>query len=434
MIQRLIVILLAVYLSAVVFAPPIPGNEWLRYDDIILLFAAAVAVLPRLKSRSPKSSSSGHVIMILVFVYLILLTILFSSLLAGFSYNYNYNGLVKELLRLGKYILVVFLALSIVERSHRRIVTYWIVGLAILVVVTQIAQYFGSVHFNQSFAQFYGDLHHFDIAIFAGSRERGIFYAGGPFANPNVASSFLIIPLLYLMPQGFIRNQDKKLYSYKERMLFFAITLVLFAGILLTDTRAAMIAVLIAASFYLLIGQTGKGRIAGLFVVIVPLVLFMLIAQTLLIKEPFVDHIMNAFTGGSMSVKMMAFQNGLSQLSDSGYWWGYGADSGPHVDFEIALLIMWYGLPGIFVFSLFYLGMMWAVLKHKETFDEWQAIFAIIMTSSLMNLSQSTYLTVRVFPIFIVFILMNFSAGMLEREKKTSHPSTMQTSVDMVSR
>jgi hypothetical protein len=424
MLQRLLAFLLIIYLSAVVFAPPITASGWLRIDDIILVFAALLSILPRLKSK--KRSTSSLVLAIVVFVYLILLIMLLSTLMAGFYTRYEYGGLLKELLRLGKYLLVVFLAFSVEKKSYRKFITYWVIGLSVLVVVTQIAQYVGGMRFNQLFAQLYGGHSHVEVALNPLSREGGFFFAGGPFANPNVASSFLIIPFVlsfYYVFRGFDKSPDNYLNTGKMRIIFVFVTFFIFIGILLTDSRAAIVTLPVVTFFFLYLSRSGEGRIASFVVAVAPLTILLLLAPFVTNKGPIVAQISEGIgDGGSLAVKMTSFRNGLQQMSDNRYWWGFGAGTGPHVDFELALFVMWYGVPGLLVYLFFWISMMLGVVKSRAQFRDWQAIVAIILAFFLVNFSQSTFLNVRVFPIFIVIFLMNFNRENPVRERQ-EHPA-----------
>ena len=422
MIRWLILILLIAYVTAVVFAPPITGFEnSLRYDDGILLVAAAVALLSRLKSRSFNASDPGLIKFVMVLIYLILMAMLFSSLLTSMFAKFDYGGLVKELLRLGKYVLVVFLALVIVEERHRRIITYWIIGLGIMVVFTQIAQYVGGLRFNQIFSEFYGEHRHFAAALGGRSRELGYFFAGGPFGNPNVAGSFLIIPfylVLFFVFSELPNNFSEERFSLKTQLFLIAALFLLFIGFLLTDSRAVIITVPIVATFYLIISGGVKSRLINIFVVILPLTILLLLAPYSTNRAFFVDQIVEGFTGGSMTIKMGLFKNAVYQLADKGQWWGFGPDSGPRVDFEMGTFVTWYGLPGLVVYLLFWLGLMWGVLRYKDVFDQWQAILGIIFAAFLVNFSQGTYLNIRVFPVIIIIILMNISRERLVKNNQ----------------
>jgi hypothetical protein len=418
MLQRLLVFLLLLYVTAVVFAPPITASGWLSIDDAILVFAALLSILPRLKSKG--GYNSKLVVMIVAFAYLILLIMLLSTLMAGFYTHYEYSGLFKEILRLGKYLLVVFLALSIAEKRYQQFITYWVIGLGILVVITQIAQYAGGMGFNQIFAQFYGGHPHFSVALNPLSREGGYFFAGGPFANPNVASSFLIIPFVlsfYYVFRGFDKSLDNNLNSGKMRIIFIFVTFFIFLGILLTDSRAAIVTLPVVMLFFLYMSRSSEGRIVSFVAVVVPLTILLLFAPAITNKGPIFAQISEGLgDGGSFAVKMTSFQNGLQQMGENRYWWGFGAGDGPHVDFELALFVMWYGVPGLLVYLLFWVTMILGVVKYRAQFRDWQAIVAIILAFFLVNFSQSTFLNVRVFPIFIVIFLMNFNREKIVRE------------------
>jgi hypothetical protein len=409
MIQRLLAFLLILYISAVVFAPPITESGWLRIDDIILVCAASLSILSRLRSRN--RSNSSIVLAISIFVYLILLIMLLSTFMAGFNSHFEYDGVIKELLRLGKYLLVVFLALSIQEKKYRRFVIFWVFGLAIMVVVTQIGQYGGGMRFNRMFAQFYGGHQQYGVALNPLSRELGFFHAGGPFGNPNVASSFLIIPFVlsfYYVVRGFEDNPGTDGNTRKERIFSAIVTFMVFIGILLTDSRAAVVTIPVIMLFFLYVSGSNKGRIVSLMAVVAPLMILLLVAPFITNTGPIFDRITEGVEdGGSLAIKMTAFRNGVQQMSDSHYWWGFGAGTGPHVDFEFAQFVIWYGLPGLIVYLLFWISMMVAIIKSKEQFSDWPALVAIIIAFFLVNFSQSTFLNARVFPIFIVIFLMN---------------------------
>jgi hypothetical protein len=431
MLQRLLAILLILYITAVVFAPPITENGWLRIDDIILVFAAILSILPRLKSST--HSNPGLVWAILVFVYLILFIMLLSTLMAGFYAHYEYDGLIKELLRLGKYLLVVFLALSIQEKRYRRLITYWVIGLGVLVVSTQIAQFVGGMRFNQIFAQFYGGHSHYSIALSPLSRERGFFFAGGPFGNPNVASSFLIIPFVlsfYYVFSGFDNKPGDDLHAGRRRIIFVLVTFLIFIGILLTDSRAAIITIPVVTLFFLYMSRSDKGRVFSFVLVVVPLTILLLFSPFITNTGPIFARISEGIgDGGSFAIKMTSFRNGVQQMSEHRYWWGFGAGTGPHVDFELAHFVMWYGLPGFFVYLLFWVGMVLGVVRSKSQFYDWQALVAIIAAFFLVNFSQSTFLNVRVFPIFIVILLMNANREKFVERRQESQIASSSNSL-----
>jgi hypothetical protein len=431
MVQRLLAFLLILYISAVVFAPPITASGWLRIDDVILVFAALLSILPRLKSK--KSANSNLILAILAFVYLILLIMLLSTLMAGFYTQYEYGGLVKELLRLGKYLLVVFLALSTQEKRYRQFITYWVIGLGILVVITQIAQYVGGMHFNQMFAHFYGEHHQFSVTLNPLSRERGYFHAGGPFGNPNVASSFLIIPFvlaLFYVFRGFDKVPGDNAFFDKGRLVFIIVTFIIFIGILLTDSRAAIVTLPVVVLFFLYMSRSSEGRVVSFVAIVVPLTILLLLAPYITHKGPIFAQISEGLgDGGSLAIKMTSFRNGVQQMSENRYWWGFGAGTGPHVDFELALFVMWYGVPGLLVYLLFWISMMLGVVKSRGQFRDWQAIVAIILAFFLVNFSQSTFLNVRIFPIFIVIFLMNINSENLVLGRQEYQTSPLPKSI-----
>jgi hypothetical protein len=409
MLQRILVFLLILYLSAVVFAPPITESGWLRIDDMILVVAAVLSVLSRFRSRSHSNSGLGWAIFVLT--YLLLLILLLSTLMAGFNSQFEYDGVTKELLRLGKYILVVFLALSIQEKKYRRFVIFWVFGLAVMVVFTQIGQYGGGMHFNQLFAQFYGGHQQYGVALNPLSRELGFFHAGGPFGNPNVASSFLIIPFVlsfYYVIRELDVNPGTDTNTGKERIISVIVTFMVFIGILLTDSRAAVVTIPVVILFFLYMSRSNKGRVISFTAVVAPLLILLLVAPFITNTGPIFARISEGVgDGGSLAIKMTAFRNGVQQMSDGHYWWGFGAGTGPHVDFELAHFVIWYGLPGLIVYLLFWTSMIVGIIKSKAKFSDWQALVAIIIAFFLVNFSQSTFLNVRVFPIFIVIFLMN---------------------------
>lgn len=427
--NKLLAFLGSLYILAVVFAPPLAGesSELVRYEDFIIIVAAIVAWLTTFHSWDKRVFPPFTAL--LVVTYLLILLILVSSSLNSLSAEwFDFDGMYKELFRLAKYTPVVFVYANIKSEPYQKLIRRTIMLAGVGTVGVQLFQYFGSPAMNRSLADFYGGGIHFSPASSA-SKGPDYFYAGGPFANPNVAGAFLLIPF-GLATWQLVSAYGESDLEYKLTNLrgLFVILMpaVLFTGLVLTRSRVALAAALALIIMCLRLSTRSIGGSASkiLLAILIGLLVVTGPWSPFAIGLPGLDDYRQGFEeGGSLAAKMQILQRNFAGVENVVL--GLGPHGGTQIDFEYGYFLIWYGPLGIIVYALLWWVILGSLFKYRDYYQDWQALVVISIGILLSNISQTSFLNSRMFPIFIAVYFLHVKWDAWPR--KTSVPSLVES-------
>lgn len=423
-VARILLFLGCLYLLCLVFAPSLdlgPGGI-IGYHDIVLALAAPFSVLNVL--ANPKVQRVIHATRTCLFIglYLFSLHVMVSTLANSYQGLPNLPGMYKELARLVEYVVVV-LVFSGIPSDGRPTIRRTVLAAGAGLVILQLAQYWGSQSFNRAIARLYGNGIHFQVAVSSTSRATGGFYAGGSFANPNVAGTFLLMPWsLSLWQLRSLTRRDRQYRTTRIRGLtLIGYVLLLGAGIALTRSRATLFA---AVLILLLISLREMGlqtKLKGIrrkklgFAIVVCGAIAVVVFSMGGPASSFERFRAGFREEGSYHAKIANFREGLQEMVGWEAMFGLGPHGGPQADFEYGYFFLWYGPLGFLSYAFFWHIIVKNLIRFRKHFIAWQALLLIVMGMLLVNLSQTTFLVARIFPIFLALYLSHIRPYKLDR-------------------
>ncbi|MCD6298049.1 MAG: hypothetical protein J7M30_12940 [Deltaproteobacteria bacterium] len=411
--SRLFSSLLVLYILAVVFAPPLPDilAGWIRYDDILLVSIVIYIVIFRQSLLFKRAKAFEVSRQFFVFMYMLISTILLSWLLSNFSDN-PANLSHKEILRVLKYLLVAMLGI-IITPQEQNLAINTILCSGFITVFIQLYQLI-DIGFNNLLVTIYGSEIFYHNALSLSARQMGSFNAGATFANKNVTASFLLIP--YAISLGLMLNNTKERFSnsiLSSRWLPKGHVLGpiwLSLGLFLCVSRAGIIVMAIIFIVQVIFQHAKTRQFTFLLFLLGVGATFFYCRRTIGINK-ITDIIQGIIDKeGSLAVKMHLFSGYFSKASLGSILFGGGV-SGQSIDFEYGHLFVWYGILGLAIVGLMWLTFVRSLWLRRSYYYNWVTPFSLIIGFMFINLSQTTFLSIRIFPLLLLafFAYVNWS-------------------------
>lgn len=396
-----------------VFAPPLPGvvGESVRYDDVILIVLVILILAFRRNLVFERLQQLSAIRNFLIVMYLLILVILFSWLLNEVYYTGIANNLsTKEILRVAKYVLVMIVGVGLGYREQK-LVQNSLLWAGLATVCIQLFQYLSRTQFNEWLIRTYGAAIFYDSAISEYQREIGAFSAGATFANKNVAAAFLLIP--YAISLGLLLTGERGRSTVSPspiqwtRQTNILVSLLLGLGLVLAGSRAGLVAWVIVLVGQLVLRRLKSRTLFRTFGFLGLLaLLFVYTVRVTGITTWTPTRIMQGITDseGSLNVKAQLLAANFENMTVGSALFGYGAST-QLVDFEYGHFLVWYGFLGIVIAVLLWMTFLVSLWRDRDQYHDWITPFSIVLGYLAMNLSQTTFLSIRTFPLFLMAFL-----------------------------
>ncbi|MFA4971027.1 MAG: hypothetical protein WC683_00335 [bacterium] len=396
-----------------------------RPDDVVLVVMAGLILFRNIFSGRIVLSSKVFLIVAVFVAFLMCASFMAYLLNTFFDSGHVTTGtfglsasteLLKEYVRLIKYVLVVYV-FSNLDTNLWRAVIVTVTACCGIIIVIQLLQYFQVEGVNEALELVYGDgeqaYEKFLSLTSEGSMEMGHFRSGSIFGNPNVLGAFLVAPVLIVMMRT-IEILMVSGCSVARRAWAIIVTIFLFLGVFMTQSRAALIASLAAA----LVGLSAARKQLHLkikHVVLGVAAIIVLMSMLVLIFSGGLTRYTSKFDGersgeGSMSVKSRLTFEALSDLEVWQFAVGEGPAQSAMVDNEVGYMLLWYGFTGLVAFYMFYFVLYKVVVRRIDD-PVIQAAFTGVLAAYLfLAVSNSVFLNIKVFPIFLALLAVAASS------------------------
>ncbi len=391
--DKILVVLAAAYLILAALSPSIFSLAGIpfRIDDILLLFIFYYVVVRAFQGKSlilPKPLIGFYILALVMFSSIFLYV-------AGTGVE-KMSGFYHELFRLIKYVLVliVFVRAGRSFKDRQRILVVFF-AVSVVAVVIAVAQAFDFMGINRIITSLYrpGSVH--NVLVDSAYRSIGGLRAYSTFYNPNVFALFCLIP--FALSFAFVLR--------KVRMpLFVCLTGIFFGGILLSQSRTALLCSLFSIIVSLIIlakrSKTGRGfslKNAALVAII------MILAVAVIGSAVGLKRLGDLTTSaGSVRVRLNVASTATKEVLDQSPYLGLSTARSfaeAALDNEYLYFFYWGGAIGLLAY-LFYLVALYRFIP--KTVDPLNlAVSVIVLTFVLANFTLGTFLTEKIYTFFL---------------------------------
>lgn len=392
----LVVVLASIYLAFAVLSPSLfyIGNSAFRIDDVILLFLFGGVVLLFYDDSSliPPRVLMGFAILLIA----ILIPLLFAGF-RGWTVGISKSP-YHELFRLMKYfmVFVVFCGAGHAARDKRSLLRVFLV-LSSITVLISLAQAFNLLGINHFITSYYRPGYIGNVLVDPSYRAMGGLRAYSTFYNANVFGLFLIIPLsvcFSFVIQG------------KSRLAYVPLTGLFFAGILLSQSRTALLCGLFSLSISVIIFiKRSRGHERRLMVNVVIAVSIILISFLVLTSRIELTRIRRiAFSESSVQARGKIAKTTLTEIFEKSPIVGFSTVRLPQraLDNEYIYFLYFGGLLGLVAYVLYLVLLFRSIPKSVDVLTI--AVTAIFITFLIANLSLGTYFSERPYVLFLAVL------------------------------
>lgn len=391
--SKFLVLLLSASIFATCFPLEIPIGASIRLRvDIIILFLTALAIL--------LVFSRGRVLLmpptgIRVCFTLLLFILLFSTLCSSIAsaHVWSFGNVIHEVTRIIKYAIVflIFWFGAQYAGARESLQRAFLVS-ALAVLAVGFMQYFNVLGIDKLTIRYFSLPEY--TSIFIGYRPSGMQRVSSTFGNANILATFLLIPLGICFARAVVNRK----WSYG------ILTIVFFAGLLVTQARAIMICAILLLLTTLIIARkrsrpvSGRGPLIAILIVTILIVMSFYMITRLNLRR--VTQI--STTEGSWTIRINKMEKFGSSVYQKNPLFGLSPAKDPGEALEIDYLVSLYysGIIGLTVYIAFLYLLYKYIPKDVDSFNI--AIAAIMITFLLVNITYTTFYSERVFSLFLM--------------------------------
>ena len=393
-------LIVAVLLPPIRFPAEIPA---VRLELVIIIIAWILFVLGHFAAGKPlKLRWNPTNKWFFLFGACILVSTAYSALVMGY---YPIGRDFWEFGKLIEYFLIFALVASLnIPPEHMR--KYYIISLIIFLCSAAFgfAQYFNLFDINSWLTPYY-----------APTQIYGLIRAGrivGTTPNPNEFGALMILPAsLALTGALWLKDRNIKLFYWSALGVFGL-------AIALTLSRSALLGLLVSIFFIVLykyILSLGFNKLLRSLVLVIPVLLIIAFIVLELAPDLFflrIGRSMNLETDTSWQARLINWEDDLALWQQSPLLgWGPGKDTmSTIVDNEWLLLLRRYGLLGVAVFILWFVG-VYRTLSHIErgTKNSYTKTFCTALQATLIAyavymIPAGIYHSLQLMPILLIFL------------------------------
>jgi hypothetical protein len=394
------------------------GGPAVRYEDFILLVMVGLA-LARISVGERLNDDAMHMLRALaVLVGGFALCAILSTVTSDpydtsgdkgtFGYGRAVEG-IKEMARLLKYLLVVIGFSTLEARSWRYVVgaTFFV---CVVLVTVQILQYLGIPGLNEWVSRTYMEEETNIHVSLSDVRmlDFGEWRSGSLLVNPNDLGSFLMLPFFLFVGLSVQSRAEIRRLSKLSPTFWMVAAFVTSTGILLTQSRAAILSSLFMVFVFSVKLRKRKGQSAkiGMMLVLVGLIAIVTWILTSIgsFQRASPSAVLEGFASGSIRQKMEWTILTLSRMDALQVVFGIGPSTTFTVDNELGYVVAWYGAVGMFLYVLF----MRALYLTPRRLSSDQTLAAILETALVACLLTGTsgafLLNNRIFPFYLALM------------------------------
>jgi len=416
--RRVWIILACLWIVAASLGPDIPLGEGLlklRPEDTLTVLMSGLALLKLLTGRVRRNTMD--VLFRIVLFALGLGIIATLSLLLQTSSGGNVRieegtfgfgqqqELLKEIIRFGKYI-VVAVAFSQVPRQAWKAVLTVLMASSLIMIGIQVIQYLAAERINPWLADFYasGSPHASWVYSEGWAKEAGQFRAGSVMNNANVFGAYLIAPFFLFAMLFFESLNVTSKEIRRSRFLWLAMSGIVWLGIFLTQSRAALVAILFGAMVSILsIPRSFRPHLnrVSAWVIVGAVITFSMFASTTYRYS--IEGLSRGITEESLPIKLGLTFLAVRELGPL-IVVGAGPAGAMMVDTELGYLVTWYGLMGLMLYFVFYHSLYRLISGRIQNVYLRSAFRGILAAYLVGAVGNSFLLNNRVFPVFIALL------------------------------
>lgn len=376
-----------------VFIPDIQiGGKYLRLEDIMIIILVLSIVL-NINSNRERLIFPQHKTFIFIIV-LVLISIFWNQLIKKDT-QVNNTVLMKEMLRMMKYYLLIFICLNI-KLKRKEDINYILIIISIVICTVGIMQRFNILGVSELIKQIYRpeDIHHNLVSTYYLYSNSARIYT--TFNNPNQYGSFLLILLISIT--------SLKLKQKIENKIFVTTLILIIVNLILTQSRSNIIATAIwVFYFYIYLLRNNKMRVKYFVSVLIATILLVTVSELynlLNFYDRSFDLYINRMNAIDNIVKIIStnpvFGNSVLHYDANMTAW----------DSEILIIISYTGLLGLAYYIYKIINKI--KFKLKGLTDEEFISNSLIIILPIIAITKGAIFSIKFFPLYIILYYISF--------------------------
>lgn len=402
------------------------GPFKVRPEDIVTVILAGLLLFPIMLSGRIRRTVIGlpFSVMLAGFAFgLIGLFAILVSIMSGmnlpsegtFGHSLQLE-ILKEFVRFVKYAVVALAFANVPFRAWKPVLAT-LAFCCVVIVGIQILQYLGVSGLSEWVKETY-KIDQLSNWSSRGAQNTGSWRSGSVMVQPNVMGAYLILPQLLFLMLFFQLYKSFSHEAKRYRFLWLCLSCIVFAGIFMTQSHTAMLAMLFGAMVgFLHIPRKVRKKLYRkiLLIVIVVVVLGTIFGGSMSKFTP--KQIVRNFTS-SLGKKVHLTSAATEQLGLQ-IIVGAGASNGVFVDNEFGYIITWYGIAGLVVYYMFYGALYCFAIRRIKNIYVRAAFVGTIAAYVIGAIANSFLLCNRVFPVFIALLTLACAETISARQSKS---------------
>lgn len=333
----------------------------------------------------------------------------------------DYYPIARDFWEFGKLIeyFLIFALMASLNIPPEHMQKYYIIGLIIFLCSAAfgLAQYFNLFNINSWLSPYYTPTQIYDGLVRAGRIV-------GTTGNPNEFGALMVLAAsLALTGAVWLKGRSIKLFSWAALGVFSL-------AIMFSLSRSALLGLLVAVVFILLfksLAHFGLGRTIRMLLLVVPLLLILGLVLVQVAPDRFLirtGSALNLATDTSWQARLAMWDSTLTIWKQSPiFGWGPGKVAMTTiVDNEWLLLLRRYGVLGVLVFVLWFMGVYRTLSKiaheaknnYTETFCV--GLQATLVAYAIYMIPAGVYHMLQLMPILVLYLGLAYSQrGFMKR-------------------